>query len=105
MQFRLLKFKNSKNNFFRAVEDFHQPFSIQMNCTGGKNSKKVLTIEATDDAQQYLFQKFFTTFVQDHRDFPEPTNEKPAKVKHMNQVLKPIIHLADENLRELSPEL
>lgn len=92
-------------NLSRVSVDFKTPAKIRMNCTSGKKqAKKTLTLEATDDAWDFT-NKFFMMYVYDRRKFPDYERGTSAQFSHMHQVMRPIIHVADDSLRQLDPKL
>jgi hypothetical protein len=60
--------------------------------------------EATDDATiNHIYSTFYFYYVQDSLNHPDYTAQRTAQASHMHHVIRPIIHVADESLEELSP--
>jgi hypothetical protein len=76
-----------------------------VNCSKAKKSpKKVLTFDITDSAEiSNIYRKIFSILVQSNLNFEDTSKMYAAQISHMHQVMRPIIHMADESLTDLSP--
>jgi hypothetical protein len=89
---------------FSVAEDFHQKLKVRVNCSISNGvGKKVLVFDTFDDRVRALYINPYGVIIQPKSDFPGTKNQNLALFSHMRYVMKPIIHVADESLRELSP--
>lgn len=89
---------------FSVAEDFHQKLRVRVNCSISKSvGKKVLVFDTFDDRVRALYTQPFGVIIQPKTDFPDTKQQNLAHLSHMHHVMKPIIHVADESLRELNP--
>jgi hypothetical protein len=78
--------------------------TVQVNCSGSKTSKKVLTFDATDDKSLHLLRKFYFVAVFERTNFMDETKTTTGQVSHMQHIMRPIIYQADSSLLGLSPQ-
>jgi Amiloride-sensitive sodium channel len=76
-----------------------------VNCSGAKKSpKKVLTFDITDSAEiSNIYRNIFSVLVQSNSNFEDTSKMYAAQISHIHQVMRPIIHMADVSLADLSP--
>jgi hypothetical protein len=78
--------------------------TVEVNCSGSKTSKKVLSFDATDDKSLYLLQKFYYVVVFERTNFMDSSKTATGLVSHMQHIMRPIIYQADSSLLSLNPQ-
>jgi hypothetical protein len=78
--------------------------TVQVNCSGSKTSKKVLSFDATDDKSLPLFHKFFYVAVFERTNFMDQAKIATGLGSHMEHIMRPIIYQADSSLLRLNPQ-
>jgi hypothetical protein len=98
--------KSSQQSFLRVSRDILPLKSVRVNCSGIKKSQqKVLTLDATDAAAiSDIYSKFFFVGVQNNLGYYDSSKLCAAQIGHMHQVMRPVIHMADESLEDLKVE-
>lgn len=90
----------------RIAEEFQMLEKITVNCSGGnKAGQKVWNFEMDSFKKVDCTSMSYSVGVQERNNFPDGSlSVSSESLEHVNQVMKPIIHQADESLRQLSPE-
>jgi hypothetical protein len=86
------------------AKDFHQILRTRINCSGSEMmAKKTLTFDAMDmrkaDSQAY----FYLAYIESNKNVPQLGFY--GLPLHMHHALTPIIHVADESLKDVPSTL